>query len=267
VPDDPGLEMISAGTEGAARGLVQPVVDAARAMVAAVFGDTADALDEYFAQRISARTRVRRIETFARAKAMCDEAGIDPGEVGLKVLHPIMLGAALEDEDSMTDRWAALLANASAGEDAQAPVSPAFPKILADLGPPEAAILDRLAAEPGSRYLFQLQADLYPESTDPTSGVITLMPAFDLYTTNLDRLGLCAITRPDAEVRKLQETLNRERNEQRRQRPRGQLGAPNVPPAIRISPNAASISITEWGKAFVAACTAPAGPRTGPHPQ
>jgi hypothetical protein len=212
--------MISAGTEGAARGLVQPVVEAARAMVAAVFGDTADALDEYFAERVTARTRVRRIETFALAKAMCEEAGIDPGEVGLKVLHPIMLGAALEDDESMTEKWAALLANAAAGEDAGAPVSQAFPRILADLGPSEAAILDKLATIQGSTYLFGLQAELHPESRSP-DGVVTLMPAFELHATNLERLGLCLISRPDPEVRQLKVELNRERNEQRRLRPRG----------------------------------------------
>ena len=49
--------MIKAGAEGAARGVLAPVTEAARAMASAVLGDTVDAVDGYLAARVSRQTR------------------------------------------------------------------------------------------------------------------------------------------------------------------------------------------------------------------
>jgi Abortive infection alpha len=89
-----------------------------------------------------------QVRTMQRAKQFLDDAGIAPEDVSLKTLVPLLEGAALEDENepTMADRWAALLANAAAGDHANGEVLPSFVSILAELSPEEAAILDRLYA-------------------------------------------------------------------------------------------------------------------------
>ncbi len=123
--NDPGMEMLKAGTEGAVAGLAAPVVAAFRAL----FGDTVQALDDYGALKIVLRheeLRQRVIETVVRSIAMCEAAGVEPKDVGLKVGLPILQHVAVEDDEGMRERWAALLANAAAGVGGAA-VSPAFP--------------------------------------------------------------------------------------------------------------------------------------------
>jgi len=72
--------------------------------------------------------------------------GIDPQHVPAKILFPLLDYGSREDPDDaeMVTRWAALLANAAAGDGAGAAVLPSFPRILSELSPEEAAILDLL---------------------------------------------------------------------------------------------------------------------------
>lgn len=69
-----------------------------------------------------------------------DAAGIDPREIPEKIWFPALSAASLEDEETLQDKWASLLANAA---NAHAPgISVQFPRILANLSTREAAFLD-----------------------------------------------------------------------------------------------------------------------------
>lgn len=57
---------------------------------------------------------------------------------------PLLENASLEEEDSMQNKWAALLANAVGG---YLEVTPNYVNILAELSPIEAAILDKIYDE------------------------------------------------------------------------------------------------------------------------
>jgi hypothetical protein len=74
---------------------------------------------------------------------MCEEAGISPRAISLKLLVPLLENVSLEDDpddpaadpeeaEAMHERWAAMLANAAA-DDAGADVPPSFPIILSEL--------------------------------------------------------------------------------------------------------------------------------------
>jgi hypothetical protein len=213
-----------------------------------------EALDDAWAlrigQRAAERAELRRIRFYARAKEMCDDAGITPGEIGLKLLRPIDEGATLEEEDTMVDKWAALLANASAG-DAGAPVAVAFPRILADLTAGEAEILDRLSVgDRGAWEVGLLQLEIYPDSVSgPASRAQRLLrvPAYKVHLTNLERLGLCRVTRHNPGQRELAAALTEEfgRGTRSRARLAGLLAGANT------------VALTAWGLAFLDACSPP----------
>jgi hypothetical protein len=109
----------------------------------AIFRAVATALDAFFypplvslcekaAGRIEARGLSRRaIET------------LPP-----RLLRGILEGGAIEQDDTMRIKWTNLLANALA--EANADVRTAFPTILSELEPDDAALLDELFAEPDS---------------------------------------------------------------------------------------------------------------------
>lgn len=85
-------------------------------------------------------------------------SGITPHAVSVKVLVPLLDGASLEDEENeeMIDRWAALLAHAAAGAPVEM-VLPSFPRILAELSPAEAVLLDSLYRDATSRDVRPIQ--------------------------------------------------------------------------------------------------------------
>ena len=70
-------------------------------------------------------------------------AGFEPRQIPIKALFPLLDGASLEDDDSMQDRWAALIANA-ANPAASVDVKPAFAGILKSLSPQEAGLLSAI---------------------------------------------------------------------------------------------------------------------------
>lgn len=249
---DPGLDLAKAATEGAASGLMGPVVDAGRAMVAAVFGDTAGALDDYMAGRIRERTLLRQLETFARAKKMCEEAGVEPQQIGLSLFAGIA-GGSIEEDESLSEKWAALLANASTEYAGSAPVLQAFPRVLAELDPADAALLDRIAAtEDAAISLIDLQLEFHPESRDD-QGEMSRVAAFDLHIANLERLGLCVLPQTDPDLNELKAGLERQRVESWPT----DGGSPGHNPLYVPIEREPSIRLTEWGQAFLAACTPP----------
>lgn len=95
-----------------------------------------EAVDQYRAKR-----SIRFMSTFKR---MIDDAGIDARPVPPKILLGVLQAASIEDDDSLQDRWAALLANASNHSPDDPYVLPSFPAILSDLSSTDARFLDAL---------------------------------------------------------------------------------------------------------------------------
>ncbi len=239
------MEMIKATAEGAASGIAAPVVNAARAMASAVLGDTVEAFDDYAALKVtirSERARQRLIETIALSKRMCEEAGIDPGEVGLKVVKPILEGALIEDEDAdeMHVRWAALLANASAGDEG-AEVLPSFARILSELNSADARILDALTeqlTETGLR------------NDAGFGGGNAERAAFAVHLGNVERLGLVEVLRPNSELADLAQQLQLASIE---------LDSGNSADLdiMFFASTETYVDLTPLGRAFLRACTPP----------
>jgi hypothetical protein len=182
--DPENKELMAVSTKAAVEGMTT-------AFIRELLGPVADLIDlsREPLRELLFKSQVKRV---ARAKALLEEQGIPVASVSLKFLVPWATGASLDDLDDneMTERWAALLANAAAGDGRGAGVLPSFPGILAELSPQEAVMLDAIyeRTEPAAEV-----------PTVPGRAVQTLKtdlgmaddPLFETRLSNLDRLALC----------------------------------------------------------------------------
>lgn len=79
--------------------------------------------------------------------------GIPAHAVSDKVLRAILEEGPMEDDENMQERWENLLANAFVGEERSVRI--AFPKILSELEPAEAALLDEFASRTSRKSCLQ----------------------------------------------------------------------------------------------------------------
>jgi len=81
------------------------------------------------------------ISTVKKARSKLEAAGFMPGQVDLKTLVPLIEFSSLEEDENMIDKWAGLLASASAG----AKSITSHVHILAELSPVDALVLDTIS--------------------------------------------------------------------------------------------------------------------------
>jgi hypothetical protein len=106
-----------------------------------MLGPSAKILGEEIADRFRGFLGDNSKSMLERAALQVRASGQKAGEVPLRLLIPILERAGFEDDPSLQERWAALLANAATSDDPRA-TPPAFVSILAQLTPDAAAILE-----------------------------------------------------------------------------------------------------------------------------
>lgn len=91
----------------------------------------------------------RGVRLQQRAEALMKEAGLaaPTREIPISLALPIMQHATLEEDDSLQDRWAALLVNA-ANASFEGEVLRSYPSMLSQLSPFDALVLDVIYAQP-----------------------------------------------------------------------------------------------------------------------
>lgn len=109
--------------------------------------------------------------------------GLPPSAVSDKLLRAVLENGPMEDHEDMQERWANLLANAFTESKGQIRI--AFPKILSELEPDEAALLDEFASRTSPKSFLGKKHSV----EKPGEG--GHRPAID----NLVRLGLLNYTR------------------------------------------------------------------------
>jgi hypothetical protein len=116
----------------------------AEGFLAKVIGPSAEAIGELFALRLKERLHGNLINVALRASKKLQNAGVDPRQVPLKIIHPLLEAASLEEDDDIRERWANLLANAADSGNKSRTVQPSFVAILKELTPREVKFLDAL---------------------------------------------------------------------------------------------------------------------------
>ena len=139
----------------------------------------------YVAEKVRFTRFKNSIRVLERAGELLSEHGFEPNAVDPKVLVPILEGAGLEDTNDLIEKWSRLLSSAASGGE----VLPAFPRILAEIGPDEVRILDHVADH--SKRLEVMAGDVYAiDLKTLRQNTLLSMEEFSIRMLNLDRLGL-----------------------------------------------------------------------------
>jgi Abortive infection alpha len=111
------------------------------AIVKRMLGPAADEVAQMWADKVKLWRFERQASCVKKAEKMLQDAGIAPHTVSPKILFPLLEGASLEENEDLHTMWAALLANASSPDHAEAG-RPGFIAILTQMTPDEAAMLN-----------------------------------------------------------------------------------------------------------------------------
>jgi hypothetical protein len=114
-----------------------------------------------------------------KAAEKVNESGLPAHAVRDKLLRAVVEDGSMEDDEGMQARWATLLANAAT--DKEDKIKLAYPKILAELEPKEALLLERLWEKTPNPAEEPFETVGYETTND-------LVDIPELY--NMDRLGV-----------------------------------------------------------------------------
>ncbi len=140
----------------------------------------------------------RQIRLMERANEFLSERGLQlpTRKVPMQIAIPIMQGGSLEEDDSLQDRWAALLVNA-ADESSDAEVRRAFISILEDLSPLDAIVLEKIydfsAVPHDKNEVWTTNLPDHAFATKPEAEDLRPSASVEISLGNLARLGLISL--------------------------------------------------------------------------
>jgi len=171
----------------------------------------------------------KQVQILEKAQKILLDRGVNPRKVSLKTLVPILEEGSLEEDESMNDRWASLLATA-ADPSSTISVQPSFPEVLKELSPKEALILDKIVDLVVSENVPRDKWTSHGAIGESVKQILRLSDEeFEIATDNLYRLELCSA--PSTVVKEFE------------------------PPGRRFQLKTKEIiCLTDFGFAFVSAC-------------
>ena len=168
-------------------------IQAAKGFLSKLAGPAVEEIGLLLQDRVKLYRLKNQLRILGKAQEMLKTARVKPSAVPLRTLLPLLEGAALEEDESLSLKWAALLANAASGASDIAN-HPSFPHILAEISPSEALLLDSLAAE-RKEVDWEAFREKIVRETSTTHEYINQCYG------NLFRLGLCRIAQKRGRTR------------------------------------------------------------------
>lgn len=134
---------------------------------------------------------INQLKVLGKTQNFLDQSGINPKTVPLRVLAPLLESASLNDDESLSEKWACLLANASLGK-SNLTLTPLFIKILEQLTPIDVLLLDYLRNQ---RWIRTPHTEIQYFEFRPTIQKSLELSDIDykISCENLSRLGLCSL--------------------------------------------------------------------------
>jgi vacuolar-type H+-ATPase subunit H len=124
---------------GTASQALESATREARELIYEFLSPVAKESGRYIADKIRVVRIANITKMLNKAKKKLDAQSVPISPIALKIFVPILEGCSLEEEDGMIEKWANLLSAAASS----ARVLPSYIRILADLTPQEARILDK----------------------------------------------------------------------------------------------------------------------------
>jgi hypothetical protein len=112
-------------------------------LVQKLAGPVADEFGQMLGEKAREYRMRNALRIFQRVQKMLLNAGIDPQTIAPRIFLPMLEAASIEDNDTLQERWAALLANAS-NPQCGAPVLASFVEVLKQLTSEQALFLDKV---------------------------------------------------------------------------------------------------------------------------
>jgi len=119
------------------------LIEVATQFALAICKPVADEIGELLADPIRSFRLKNQVKLLNKVKAQLDNCGISPAHVAPRILMPLLDTASWEEDESMIDRWANLLANA-ANPNSRSNVQIGYVDALKQLSPREALVMDTL---------------------------------------------------------------------------------------------------------------------------
>jgi hypothetical protein len=132
--------------------LLKPYTD----LIERLFGGAVDFVGGMLEDAVRERRQRRTAKVLAKLQAAIEDAKIETQPIPDSIWIPALQEASLQDDETLQERWAWLLANAS-DPDRRNLVEPAFLGILKELSPREVRFLDVLVGEMSGRQHMQLE--------------------------------------------------------------------------------------------------------------
>lgn len=115
----------------------------AESFLCKVLGEPGKALGGLFTDQVNARRYRNLIRIVIQSNQAAKDAGLQAGAIPLKIIHPLLENASLEEDPDLATMWANLLANAADPKSSEI-VRPLYVTILKELLPGEAKFLNAL---------------------------------------------------------------------------------------------------------------------------
>jgi hypothetical protein len=164
---------------------ISAAVESAKEFLSKLAGPAAEEIGLLLQDQVKFYRFRSQLRILERAEEMLKKSGRTPKAVPYRTLLPILETGATEDDESLSIKWAALLANAAAEPESMAS-HPSFPRILSEIAPVEAQLLDVLLSMDGEAGWNSFRTD-FASDRQVSEGEI------DRYYGNLFRLGLIRI--------------------------------------------------------------------------
>jgi len=107
------------------------------------FGPSVADASGMIADRVKLKRFKNQIKILEKAQEFINKKGLDPKQLNLKVLAPMIEHSSLEENESLQEKWSKLIAN-TLTEDRQVRLEQNCVNILSHISPDEAILLDEL---------------------------------------------------------------------------------------------------------------------------
>lgn len=239
--------------------LPKQILDKTEKFMTKLLGPSIKEYGELFADNIRFKRLKNQVKIFNKTREMLDNNGLQPRELNLKTLIPLLEKSSIEENEILQDKWANLIANI-----ATSPESGLEPKLintLSSLSFLEAKILDyiyeQFKIKRTTRYEQNLKRNWNKwkdENDVPLDWIIILFKNIQeefklteeftkIYIDNIESLGLIRYEEPEIEIDKGY--------------PSGEVDGTSVEIELDISANYISSNnfyLTMYGNYFVNQC-------------